>query len=112
MPLYYGKQSSSSDRESDRYVCVNNCGYFEDLTDMQVERPSGRVDYQLIYIKSGAMRFFGTEGELRLGEGTVFLYRPGVPQRYCVDREATSFFWIHFTGREIASMLSFFTKDH
>ena len=108
MPFYYGKQKSSSDRESDKYVYINNCGFCEKITQMQVERPTGRTDYQLIYIKSGEMTFLLEDRRVTLGEGGIFFYRPAKPQRYFVSSPSASYFWIHFAGTEIPRMINFF----
>lgn len=108
MPFYYGKQKNSSDQGSDRYVHINNCGFCERITQMRVDRPAGRADHQLIYVKSGALTFVFEDRSITLGEGCIFLYRPGDPQRYFVSSPSASYFWIHFTGTEIPRMIEFF----
>lgn len=85
-------------------------GYFEELTDMHICRENGRVDYQLIYVKRGALNVYDGEDRHLLGEGTVCLFRPRERQKYGIDKEPTTFFWIHFSGREAERMLSFFEK--
>ena len=47
------KMVESTDAVSDKYISINNFGYYEDLDDMHICRKQGRLDYQLIYVKSG-----------------------------------------------------------
>lgn len=108
MPFYFGKQRNSSDQGSDQYVHINNCGFCERITQMRVDRPAGRADYQLIYIKNGELTFILEGRNISLGEGGIFLYRPNVPQHYFVSSASASYFWIHFTGTEIPRMIEFF----
>jgi len=108
MPSYFGKQQQNSDRVSDRYLCINNCGFHQELARMDVRRPRGRLDYQLIYIQSGQIHFDLDGTGLQLGSGSVFLYRPGQPQFYRIQGTPTTFFWIHFTGSAVENMLDFF----
>lgn len=111
MPSYFGKQHWNSDRVSDRYLCINNCGFHEGLARMDVHRASGRSDYQLIYIKQGQIQFDLPDTRRLLGQGNVFLYRPGQPQYYSISGIPTTFFWIHFTGSAVAEMLDFFAGN-
>lgn len=111
MPAYFGKQSSNSERVSSRYLSVNNCGYHEDFTRMNVARPAGRVDYQLIYVKKGQILLEREGNTLPLTGGDVFLYRPGQPQRYRIDGISTAFFWVHFTGSHVEEMVEDFSFD-
>lgn len=105
MSSYFSKGTKSSEFVSQRYLHINNCGFCEALEKTTVSRPAGRKDYQLIYIKSGRM-VFDTDGQKQqLTGGHVFLYRPGTPQHYRVDGEATTFFWVHFTGSAVEEML-------
>lgn len=111
MNMIYGKNAKNSNYNSEKYLHINNCGYFENITKMNISRKDGRVDHQLIYIKSGSMRFFTEKGELTLSDGEVFLYRPHIPQYYSIE-QTTTFFWVHFSGTEVERILSFFKEDH
>ncbi len=108
MPIYYGKHGTNTDRSSDKFAFINNCGFSERVSHMHVDRPDGRSDYQLIYIKSGEMTFVQGQTSLVLGEGHVVLYRPHQPQNYFVSGASTSYFWIHFAGTAMEQVLHFF----
>lgn len=110
MNMIYGKNANNSNFSSDKYLYINNCGYFENMTKMNVSRKDGRVDYQLIYVKSGSITAFTQKGEITLSSGDVMLYRPNVPQHYSIT-DTTTFFWIHFSGTEAERLLSFFKND-
>lgn len=104
MPAYFGLGNKNSDSVSDRYLHINNCGFCEDMDKTAVSRPTGRKDYQLIYIKSGTIAF-GKQYDQLLGEGYVYLYTPGTPQYYRIQGAPTTFYWIHFTGSALPVML-------
>ena len=106
MPAYFSMGTKSSDQVSQRYLHINNCGFCEALEKTTVSRSTGRKDYQLISIKSGQMLFELDGQKLPLDGGYVFLYRPGTPQHYRIEGEATTFFWIHFTGSQVEEILS------
>ena len=42
MPVYYGKNSVNTDKSSDKFACINNCGFSERVSHMHVDRPDGR----------------------------------------------------------------------
>jgi len=111
MKLYYGTSRESTDCAYEGYFKINNCGCFEDITDNRIEREKGRLDYQLIYIKSGEMTVEEDKGSVLLAAGDVYLFRPGEPQRYRVGKP-TTYFWIHFTGNAVEEMLAFFEATH
>jgi hypothetical protein len=50
MLAYQMKNAESTELASEKYICVNNLGYYENLTNVQTRRERGRVDYQMIYI--------------------------------------------------------------
>ncbi len=108
--MIYGKNANNSNFSSDKYLYINNCGYFENMTKMNILRKNGRVDHQLIYVKSGSIMAITEKGEIALTSGDVFLYRPNVPQHYRIT-DTTTFFWIHFSGTEAERLVSFFKDD-
>jgi AraC-like DNA-binding protein len=111
MRSFYGRSDKNTESQNDRYLKINNCGFFEEISDAGVLRENGRVDYQLIYVKSGELYVRSEGGEISLSSGAVYLFRPNTPQEYYVKNEKTTYFWIHFTGKEAENMLSFFEKD-
>jgi len=103
--LYFvnGSNSRNSDCVSAEPLRINSCGLTEGKkdaeSDLLINRPQGRRDYQLLYIWRGQGRYLLDGRERLLSAGTVLLYRPGVPQIYsyrAIDRCGVG--WIHFTG--------------
>lgn len=107
---YFGKSSLDSDTDSKRYISVNNFGYGKDIQKMNVCRKNGRSDYQLLYIKSGRFIFCEDDEEKILNDGSIYLYRPNEPQKYRVENEISTYYWIHFSGFEAEKMLEFFVE--
>ena len=105
---YYMRRIEDCGIASEKYICVNTFGYCEGRTDMQIRRSHGRLDYQLIYVKSGELIIHEGESSLTMGAGEICLFRPGDPQLYSIYQTPTAFFWIHFSGSEAERMLSFF----
>jgi AraC-like DNA-binding protein len=110
MHSYFAKTTNNSDSVSTRYISVNNFGYYENHSDMRVCRKGGRLDFQLIYVKRGNIVIHDRDGDFNLSEGGICLFRPGEPQVYSIFNQPTTFYWIHFSGTEVAEMLSFFQK--
>lgn len=110
MFYYFLKSTDNSEAVSDKHICLNNLGYFADLSEMTVCREKGRVDFQLIYVKEGEIAVHDNGKEITLGAGSVCLYRPSEAQIYGVNKKLTTFFWIHFSGYAVKNMLSFFMK--
>lgn len=110
MHSYFAITTDNSDSVSDKYICVNNVGYNEDVDKMDVRREFGRKDYQLIYIKQGKLVVFEAEKKHIVTAGHVCLFSPCEPQIYSVDSEITTFYWVHFSGTETKQMLSFFKR--
>ena len=85
---------------SDKFFYVNNCGYNKDIDiAIDVKRPAGRSDYQLLFVESGKVnvRLFDETNVIHGGEAYVFC--PGEPQYYSTcDDGNTSYYWIHFSG--------------
>ena len=103
MTYYYARGKQNTDRQSELALTVNNCGYYRDLTDaIEIDRPTGRGDYHLLFCINGAIL---AEGE-RLESGDVYLFEPNQPQRYTYLPQEDSFYcWAHFTGYETREIL-------
>lgn len=111
MRSFFYKNVDSTESVSDRYICVNNFGYYEDVDCMNLCREQGRLDYQLIYVKKGEL-VVGRGGEERiLKTGGICLFRPREAQIYRTKGVNTTFFWIHFSGKEAERMLSHFKEQ-
>lgn len=90
-------------------LIVTSCGYYriQSIPTFQTERPTGRADYQLLYIASGKAHFFFDGTEHILTEGNMILYHPDEPQKYHYHAsDKTEVYWIHFTGSEVDKLLS------
>ena len=110
MYFYSGKLSCGRYTETDRFIFVNDFGYCEDYDKMFTYRENGRQDYQLIYVKHGALTVYEDGQKRRLTSGDVCLYRPNEPQIYVIDGENTTHYWVLFTGSEVEKMLRFFKE--
>ena len=104
MPSYVNwVNPGTSDFESGELFRVNSCGVrlegHEGESALNINRPQGRRDYQLIYIWSGQAKYLLGGRERVLGDGTLILYRPGEPQIYSYRAENRCMVsWMHFTG--------------
>lgn len=107
---YSGKSSNEKHTETDRFLYINDFGYCKDHAKMSIRRKEGRLDYQLIYVSSGALIIHENGKKRTLKGGDVCLYRPGEPQIYSINGELTTHYWILFTGCEVEKMLSFFKE--
>lgn len=90
----------SSERTSDNYLSVNNCGteIFDHSTWATI-RKQGRIDYQMIYISKGLGHFVINGQENIVGEGNIVVFRPGESQHYYYDPNMIStVMYVHFTG--------------
>lgn len=88
---------------------INACGedYVEHMfSDYIVDRPQGRNDYQMLYIKEGSGDFLINGKTVTAGENQIVIYRPNEPQfyRYPNDKR-TVVYWIHFSGRDVEKLL-------
>lgn len=99
----------NSERTSQDRICVNSCGYnyFDhDKKRVTITRPSGRLDYQLIYIQKGKADFILNGSSTLLEQGSLILYKPGEPQHYSYYTSCpTVAYWVHFTGVFIETLL-------
>ena len=72
-------------------------------------RPKGRVDWQIIYIAAGEGHFFFDGKEVIIPAGNMVLYQPGQQQKYhYLGKDRTQVWFVHFTGREVRSILRHF----
>lgn len=108
MESYFGKGNRCSDRVSERYLAVNNCGYYRKINvDMRTFRAEGRRDFQYLYIDRGKGTFVLDREERTLGAGTVILFLPNERQEYTFFADGeTDYYWVHFTGTGAYELLS------
>lgn len=71
-----------------------------------VDRPHGRLDYQMIYICKGVVDFKFDNQIERLSAHSLVIYRPNEPQYYLFNPEIDScYFYMHFSGSEVENIL-------
>ena len=67
---------------------------------------SSRMDFGLVYVVSGTMRFTRSDGENVLNEGGFFI---GPPHReetgFGTDGDYLNYYWLNFTGSRAASLI-------
>lgn len=104
----YYNQSDDDLPQNDVELLVKSCGHYKllHLQKMQTVRPSGRGDYQLLYVAEGTAHFQIGDMTYDVGKGGALLYRPGVPQNYYyVLSEKPDIYWLHFTGSKVEAFL-------
>ena len=97
----------SSEKESDKYLELNNCGkQFLNDCDHNMHRKYGRKDYHILYITNGICRVTFDNQEIRVGAGNIILFKPYEKQIYSFlakDNPISSY--IHFSGTACAELL-------
>ncbi len=88
-------------------LLVNCAGYVNANYTHTNNNPKGRLDYYLIYLVSGEIEFLEGEKPTKLSEGDLIIYPPKTPYKYrcTTDKENVQFFWVHFTGGKVLSLL-------
>lgn len=90
-------------------LTVTSCGVYEIFSGPTIatERPTGRDDWQLLYIDSGQVTFVFDGEEKTLDKGSLILYCPQQPQYYYYHKSHKPVvYWIHFSGREVEKILN------
>lgn len=92
----------------DEAFIVCSCGHYKLLSISQLNtiRPSGRNDWQMIYIINGCGHFEMEGKEVVIKKGNVILFPPHVPQIYYYNMEENAeVYWIHFSGYKVETYL-------
>ena len=78
-----GNGSATYEEDADLPLYVSCCGYQNFITkDFSIQRPTGRLDYQILYIHKGCGHFF-IDGEWQtMPAGSIVVYLPSEPQIY------------------------------
>lgn len=103
----------STQRVSDDYITVNNCGQqMLNSHEYDTVRDKGRVDFGIQFIEDGKC-LVEDNGILRTAEsGYVLLHFPGVRQHYSFKKEDnTHLMWVHFTGDGCSKLLEPIKSD-
>ena len=81
----------TSERVSDEYLSLNNCGtenFFH--KKIVIKREGGRADYLILYIAKGVCRAVIDDEQQLLKEGSLILFRPYEKQSYSFGPEYCS----------------------
>ena len=84
-----------------RELCVTSCGHYKlvKMAHMYTNRPEGRRDFQLLYIRGGNAKFRIHGEDIVLSAGHFVFYFPGETQYYEYDLcDAPDIYWVHFSG--------------
>ena len=94
-------------RHSDALPIVVTCtGSIYTEHRFSTSNPKGRLDYYLMYIAEGKLRYqFGEKARV-LGSGSVVLFPPKCGYHYQnVSEGKVYYFWSHFTGSDVERVL-------
>ncbi|MBQ8526182.1 MAG: helix-turn-helix transcriptional regulator [Clostridia bacterium] len=93
---------------SDEYLHINSCGItYRFGRDTGTCRMNGRADYHILYISQGCCYTEIDSREVKVNEGNLILFRPGVTQKYYFRGEDNAVScYIHFTGTACDELLA------
>ena len=94
--------------ESARSPLIVNCaGQMNTSFSFTTDNPQGRLDFYLMYIKSGSLSVSLPSGEARAEAGQAVIFPPCRHYRYSFSGGGElSYFWCHFTGSDAEALLS------
>ena len=97
-----GNGSATYEEDADLPLYVSCCGYQNFLTkDFSIQRPTGRLDYQILYIHKGCGHFFIDNEWQTIPAGSIVVYLPSEPQIYTYyAKDTPEIYWIHFSGTQ------------
>lgn len=105
MKIWDGKIYDRTDRNSNRFLEINSCGFQNTDSGYTVIRKTGRNDYHILLINSGICQVLHSKKEHILTGGCLVIYAPGEEQRYSFKAESTSL-WCHFTGTIVEELFA------
>lgn len=109
MEWYSSELARPSHKKSERYLHINNCGYYKGIKQGETVgtfRPFGLPDYQIIYLTEGSMSFLVDGITKILSAGDIIIYPPDTAQKYkSISESGASYIWIHFTGFAAEDMI-------
>ncbi|MBQ8894444.1 MAG: HAD-IA family hydrolase [Clostridia bacterium] len=88
--------------EEDRSDLVTvSCGHIYTFQGREINRPTGRPDYLLLYIHRGSVCFFLHGREVQARSGDFILYAPGEEQHHIyTSNRSGEFYYLHFTTEQ------------
>lgn len=86
---------------------VNCCGYQHFISkDFSIQRPTGGLDYQILYIHKGCGHFFIHNSWTVVPAGNIVVYLPSEPQIYTYyAKDTPEIYWIHFAGSQSMELI-------
>ena len=109
MEWYSSEVARPSHKKSDRYLHINNCGFYKGIIQGETVgtfRPFGLPDYQIIYLIEGSMSFLVDGITKILSAGDIIIYPPDTAQKYkSISESGASYIWVHFTGFAAEDMI-------
>ncbi len=94
------------DFETVPFLSVVCAGYHRVEENYKLERPKGRMDYQIIYLWKGCGHFVIGGQEVTLEAGNVLIYHPWESQVYdYYVADGNENFWVHFFGYAVPEIL-------
>lgn len=109
MEWYSSELARPSHKKSERYLHINNCGYYKGIKQGETVgtfRPFGLPDYQIIYLTEGSMSFLVDGITKILSAGDIIIYPPDATQKYrSISESGASYIWVHFTGFAAEDMI-------
>lgn len=104
MNILFAKGRTETNTVSHENFFINNCGYYRDIKEeISAKRINGRVDYHLIFVRNGNLRYSGNE----YGTGSVILFLPGDKQEYTyLPEDKCLYYWVHFSGENAETIIS------
>lgn len=109
MEWYSSEVARPSHKKSDRYLHINNCGFYKGIRQGETVgtfRPFGLPDYQIIYLIEGSMSFLVDGITKILSAGDIIIYPPDTAQKYkSISESGASYIWVHFTGFAAEDMI-------
>ena len=110
MEWYSSELLRPSHKKSERYLHINNCGYYKGIKQGETVgtfRPFGLPDYQIIYLTEGSMSFLLDGITKILSAGDIIIYPPDTAQKYrSISESGASYIWVHFTGFAAEDIIS------
>ncbi|MBR2986516.1 MAG: helix-turn-helix domain-containing protein [Clostridia bacterium] len=88
---------------SDRYLAVNCTGHA--VYPYAPTAHTVRRDYYLIYLTDGTIRFQKPHHDAPLSPGECIILSAHKPFEYTATSPSVDYYWVHFSGREAASIL-------
>ena len=106
----YLNNSRKDFKDNSTPLGVGSCGTYRLKTrpKLPTSWPTGRRDYQILYVANGKTHFWFDGKEEIVSAGHMVLYKPEEIQKYVYYLEDNpEVFWIHFTGSDVKNILAY-----